>query len=167
PSLRISISHCLLDGGAYARAEPDGTLLHLPAFELEDALYRVFVNAQQIGDRPIPKRRRLFDHRFDGLCQFRFDLRRGLRRFVVHRAPGNTEPLAQLGDRDGIAIFLQSLADRLDHFSSSPNRDCNFFLARNSNIASPYASCKSLIWRSYCSLTSSGLALNAFSIPRL
>src|SRR5690606_13160000 len=99
--------------------------------------------------------------------QFRLDLWGHLRRLVIHRAPGNPEPLAQLGDRDGITIFLQSLADRLDHFSFSPNRDCNFFLARNSNIASPYASCKPLIWRSYCSFTSSGLALKAFSIPRL
>ncbi len=28
--------------------------------------------------------------------------------------------------------IVESLADRLDHFSSSPDRDCNFFLARNS-----------------------------------
>src|SRR5690606_41843291 len=103
----------------------------------------------------------------DGSCIHGPDLRSGFRRLVVCPASRTAEPLEQLGDRDGKAIFLQSLADRHDQFSSSPNRDCNFFLARRSNFASPYASCKSLIWRSYCSLTSSGLALKAFSIPRL
>ena len=32
---------------------------------------------------------------------------------------------------------VDSLADRFNHVSSLPNRDCNFFRARSSSIASP------------------------------
>ena len=62
---------------------------------------------------------------------------------------------------------FQSLLDGLNHFSSPRNRDSNFFRARSSNMASPYASCSSLSWRSYCSLMSRDLARRAFSKPFL
>ncbi len=65
---------------------------------------------------------------------------------AAHRTSGTTLEIETV-----ISVGLQSLADRLDHFSSSASRDCNFFLAHNSSIASPYASCRSLSWRSYCS----------------
>src|SRR5690606_4899260 len=71
---------------------PYGTLLYLPALQLEDALHVLLVRAQQLRNRPMPDRRRFFDHRFDRFCQFRFDLRRGLCGLVIHRAAGNTEP---------------------------------------------------------------------------
>src|SRR3546814_522907 len=120
-----------------SRPKADGSFLYLPAFELEDALHGVLIETQQIRHRPITKGWRLFDHGFDRFGKLRVDFGRSLNRLVVHRASGNTEPLAKLGDRDVKTFFFQSLADHLDHFSSSPNRDCNFFLARSSSIASP------------------------------
>lgn len=88
-------------------------------------------------DRPIAKRRLLFNQRLDWRGELGIDLRRRLHRLVVDSAPRHPEPAAQLGDRGGNTVGLQSLADRLDHFSSSPSRDRNFFLARSSSIASP------------------------------
>jgi len=56
---------------------------------------------------------------------------------VIHGASRHIKPAAQLADRYLDAVFCQSLPDILDYLSSSPNRDCNFFLARNSSMASP------------------------------
>src|SRR5215475_2727119 len=117
--------------------------------------------------RSIAKRRMLLNHRLDRLKESAIDLRCGLDRSVVHRPPRHPEPPAQLAHRDLDAFGFESLTDRLDHFSSSPSRDCNFFRARNSSIASPYAYCSSLSRRSYSSRTSNGLARSAFSMPRL
>ena len=86
----------------------------------------------------------------------------------VHRAPGHSKPLAHLDQANLDAVLPQSLLKAKDHFSSSlPSREASFFLARNSNIASPYADCKLASWRSYCSLMSKGLARRAFSMPFL
>ncbi|MOA01672.1 hypothetical protein D3C78_1210930 [compost metagenome] len=117
--------------------EADGPLTDLPAHQLEHALHGVLVEPQQMRHRSIAKRRRFFDQRLDGRDKLRIELWRCLHRLVVDGAARHVEPAAQLGDRDGDAVGLQSLVDRLDHFSSSPSRDCNFFLARSSSIASP------------------------------
>jgi hypothetical protein len=63
---------------------------------------------------------------------------------AIHRTPGNPKPLAKL-DQTGLnAVLFQSLLKAHDLFSSSwPSREASFFLTRNSNIASPYAACKS------------------------
>lgn len=117
--------------------KPTGRLRTCPPPELEDALHRVLVEAQQVRDGPVPEGWVLLDHGLDRGHEALLQRRRSLHRAVVHGAPGHLEPLAQLADRDGDAVGLQSLADRLDHFLSSPSRGCNFFLARNSSIASP------------------------------
>ena len=44
----------------------------------------------------------------------------------VHRATWNTQRLAHLTDRDGDTVGHESLANRLDYFSSSTSRDCIF-----------------------------------------
>lgn len=117
--------------------EAHRALAQLPTPELEDALHRVLVEAQQVRHCPVPEGWVLFNHGLDRGHEALLQRRAGFDWPVVHRAPGHLKPLAQLADRDGDAVGLQSLADRLDHFSSSPNRDCNFFLARSSSIASP------------------------------
>ena len=39
----------------------DGTLSHLPALQLEDALHRVLLDVEQAGHRPVAERRFLLD----------------------------------------------------------------------------------------------------------
>ena len=62
-------------------------------------------------NRPVAKRRRLFNHRLDRGDELRIDLRRRFDRFVVNRTARHAKPAAQLGNRDGDAFGLQSLAD--------------------------------------------------------
>src|SRR6056297_327219 len=143
------------------------SLADLPAFDLEDPLHGVLVHPQQSRHSPIAKRGLLLDQGLDRCGQLWPHLRGRLGRPVIHRPTRHLEPAAQLADRDRKSICLQSLLDREDQLSSLPNRDANFFRARSSSMASPYASCRSLSWRSYCSRTSSGRALSAFSMPRL
>jgi hypothetical protein len=50
----------------HARAEADWALLHLPAFELENALHRVLVDVEQVSHGAITERRVLLDHCLDG-----------------------------------------------------------------------------------------------------
>src|SRR5690606_4445909 len=109
----------------------------------------------------------LFNQDFDGGSQLLINFGRCLRGLVVHRAPRYLKPTAQLAET-GLDTFIeQALLNAKNHLPSSSNKACSFFRARNSSIASPYASCRSRSWRSYCSRTSSGLARKAFSIPRL
>ena len=123
-----------LDSGPEAHR----ALAYLPAPDLEDALHGVLVEAKQMCHRPISKGRVLFDHGLDGLNQVFLDLWGRLGAAVIHRAPGNLEPLAKLHEADRNPVFSQSLLKAEDHFSSSlPSREASFFLARNSNIASP------------------------------
>ena len=71
------------------------------------------------------------------LDQLRLQLGRGLLRAVVQRATWHAEPAAQLADGHLDAVVCQSLPDEVDYLSSSPSRDCSFFLARSSSMASP------------------------------
>jgi hypothetical protein len=118
-------------------AQPNRAFANLPALELEDALHRVRVELEQISHRPVSERRVLLDHLLDRLHQPLLQLRRRLGRLVIDRPARDLKPPTQFADRDIESVLLESLADRLDHFSSSPSRDCNFFLARSSSIASP------------------------------
>src|SRR5699024_10307091 len=141
------------------RSEPDGSLPDLPALELEDALHRVLVETEQPSHRPVAKGWAFLDHGLDGFGKaFLHPWSCLFDRLVIHRASRHLEPTAQFGNRDVIPIFLQSLADRLDHFSSSSSRDCNFFRALSSNIPSPHASSRSLSCPSHYSRTTCGLA---------
>lgn len=90
---------------------------------------------QQMRRRSIAEGWGLLNHGLDRHHQSILQLWRGLDWAVVNGEPGHIKPAAQLGDRDGYAIGLQSLVDRLDHFSSSPSKD-GFFFARSPRIAS-------------------------------
>src|SRR5574343_1136785 len=147
--------------------ETNRTLSDLPALDLEDPLYGVLVHTKQMRHGAVAEGRVLFDHLLHWRCKCFLNPRRHLGRAVIDAPTWHGEPSAQLADRDVNAVSHESLVDRLDHLSSSPSRDCNFFLARSSSIASPYASCNSLSCFSYCSRMSSGLVRRAFSIPRL
>src|SRR5574343_192712 len=147
--------------------ETNRALSHLPPLDLEDPLHGVLVHAEQVRHGAVAEGRVLFDHLLHWHNKIVPNLRRCLRRTVIDAPTWHGEPSAQLADRDVNAVSHESLVDRLDHLSSSPSRDCNFFLARSSSIASPYASCNSLSCFSYCSRMSSGLVRRAFSIPRL
>ena len=119
------------------RSGTDGPLADLPATNLEDPLDGVLVHAQQPRHGPVAKRRLLLDERLHRRLELGLDLRNPFHRAVVEASAGHAEPSAQLADRDVEPIFKQSLTDRLNHDSSLPNRDCNFFRARSSSMASP------------------------------
>jgi len=67
----------------YAGTEPNWTLLHLPASQLEDALHGVFVEAQQGRNGAIAERWLLVDHGLDRFSKARLHLRRRLDGLVV------------------------------------------------------------------------------------
>jgi len=69
------------------RSESHRALSHLPAHELEDALHRVFVHAQQMRHRAVTKRGVLFNHGFDGLHELFLNLGCGFGGLVVQNAP--------------------------------------------------------------------------------
>jgi len=123
--------------GIDSRPIADGPLPDLPALELEDPLDRVLVEAEQIGHRPIAERGLLLDQGPDGLGQGRINLWRCPACLVVDAAPGNAKPAAQLADGNLEAVCFQSLPDGLDHGSSLPSRNWNFFRALSSSMASP------------------------------
>lgn len=153
--------------GLHPGSKPNRSLFDLPATELEDPLGGVFVKSQEAGYCPISKRGLLLDHGLNRRLKPFLNPGLSLVGPVIDRSPDDFEPAAELGHQHLDSVFFQSLFDGRDHFSSPPNREFNFFRARSSSIASPYASCSSLNCRSYCSLISKGLALRAFSMPCL
>ncbi len=84
--------------------EAHRALAHLPAPELEDALHRVLVEAQQVRHGPVPEGRVLLDHGLDRGHEALLQRRRGLDGAVVHAASRHLEPPAQFADRDGDAV---------------------------------------------------------------
>lgn len=100
----------------------DKPLPDLPAFDLEDSLHCVLVEAEQVGHRPIAERGLVLDQGFDGRGKGRVERGGCPARLVVEAAPGNAKPAAQLADGDLEAVCFQSLQDGLDHGSSLPNR---------------------------------------------
>ena len=135
PALVRPLGH--RDSGLDPWPETDGSLAHLPALELENSLYGVLVHAEQVRDGAVTERRVLFDHLLYWFGKVLLNLRRGLCRAIVDTPARHFEPPTELADRDVDSVGPQSLVDRLDHLSSSPSRDCNFFRARNSSMASP------------------------------
>jgi hypothetical protein len=65
--------------------EAHGTLAHLPALELEDALHGVLIEPEQVRKSAIAERRVLFDHRLDGLNEVILYRRWSLGAAVVHQ----------------------------------------------------------------------------------
>src|SRR5690606_13031526 len=108
-----------------------------PTRRSSDLLHGVLVHAQKRRHRAITERWLLLDQLLDRLDQLRPNVGRRLGRTVVHRPARHLEPAAQLADRHLTAIVFQSLLDRENQLSSLPSRDCNFFRARNSSMASP------------------------------
>jgi len=123
--------------GLDPRAKPHRTFTDLPPLELEDALYRVLVKAQQCRHGPIAERWILLDHGLDRRDQMLLNLGSGLDASVIPTAPWQAKPTTDFTDGDLGTLGAQSLLNISDYLSSSPSREANFFLARNSSMASP------------------------------
>ena len=84
--------------------------------QLENALDGVLVELQQIRHRPIAERGILLDHLFGRPSEGLLHNQRLLRCLVVRGAARVVEFMTHLTDRNGEAILLEPLADRLDCF---------------------------------------------------
>ena len=136
-----------LDAGAHA----DRAFANLPAFDLEDALHGVLVKTQKPGNRAVAEGWLLLDHGLDWIGKARIDLRGGLGRLVIDRAPRHAEPRAEFRQRHRDPIGQKALMERpdqlfgatLEPMARSPltpsrsMRAASFFLARSSSMASP------------------------------
>lgn len=126
---------------ATARLHPatktNGTLLELPAFELEDPLLRALVEPEQASYRTIAEGQLFQNHLANRFGKALLHLELGLHRLIVRDASGNPKPGANLADSHIETVLFESLADGLDYLSSSPNRDADFLLARSSSMTSP------------------------------
>lgn len=112
-------------------------LSDLPALELEDPLDRVLIKPQQMRHRPVAERRLFLDQGLNRFHKGRVHFGRRAAWLVVDAAPRNAKPAAEFGQRNLKTIVFQSLPDAINYGSSLPSRDCNFFRARNSSMASP------------------------------
>lgn len=123
--------------GLHRGAETNGTLLDLATFDLEDPLHRVLVKPGQASHREIVEGLFFQDHLANGFGKALLHLGLRLHRLLVSATPGNPKPHAYLADSHIETVLFEFLTDGLDYLSSSPNRNANYFLARNSSMASP------------------------------
>lgn len=89
-----------------ARSVPNWSLPHLPAFEFEDPLRRVLVEAKQIGDRSIAKGRLFIDQRLDRFRKSRIDFWRGSAWLMVDAARGHAQIVTDFWNRNLEAVHL-------------------------------------------------------------
>jgi hypothetical protein len=103
-------------------------LLQPAAYQLEDPLKGVLVEAQKASDGSISKLRFRLDHLCDRRRKSILNIRFGFYGLVADRTPRNIEPITELRNRNGDAAFSKAPPDLKDHVSSFlPSRASNFF----------------------------------------